>query len=62
MCVTDDIAYYLYRELEKLGKRVGEGIMVSGFDDKPYGSTACFLSCGCFFSCLFRNKTRLGPL
>lgn len=35
MCVTDDIAYYLYRELEKLGKRVGKDIMVSGFDDKP---------------------------
>ena len=35
MCVTDDIAYYLYRELEKIGKRVGKDIMVSGFDDKP---------------------------
>jgi len=35
MCVTDDIAYYLYRELEKLGKRAGKDIMVSGFDDKP---------------------------
>ena len=33
--MTDDIAYYLYHELEKLGKRVDEGIMVSGFDDKP---------------------------
>lgn len=35
MCVTDDIAYYLYRKLEKVGKRVGKDIMVSGFDDKP---------------------------
>ena len=35
MCVTDDIAYYLYRELEKIGKRVGKDIMVAGFDDKP---------------------------
>ena len=35
MCVTDDIAYYLYRELEKTGKRVGKDIMVAGFDDKP---------------------------
>lgn len=35
MCVTDSLAYYLYRELEKLGKQVGKDIMVAGFDDKP---------------------------
>lgn len=34
MCVTDDLAYYLYKELEKRGKQIGKDILVAGFDDK----------------------------
>lgn len=33
MCVTDDLAYYLYDELDELGIEIGKDIMVAGFND-----------------------------
>lgn len=33
MCVTDDLAYYLYNELEELDIEIGKDIMVAGFND-----------------------------
>lgn len=30
MCVTDHLAYFLYDELEKLGKQIGKDVMVAG--------------------------------
>lgn len=35
MCVTDHLAYFLYDELERLGKQIGKDVMVAGFDDLP---------------------------